>query len=147
MGVGCPAPHATYPEARTGRPQTLPYLVLLQVGFTELPRSPGELVRSYRTFSPLPGEIGAGPYHRAVSFLWHFPSRHRDSALRSTLPCGARTFLPPLDGLKDTSDRLAYSDTTNGNPEITRHVNGRKYSTLIAPQAQYFSSAFRSWKV
>ena len=31
---------------------------------------------------------------QAVSFLWHFPSRHRDSGLRSTLPCGARTFLP-----------------------------------------------------
>jgi len=41
------------------------------------------------------------PYHLriskisqgAVSFLWHFPSRHRDWALPSTLSCGARTFL------------------------------------------------------
>jgi len=31
------------------------YLVLLRVGFTELPMSPLELVRSYRTVSPLPG--------------------------------------------------------------------------------------------
>ena len=31
--------------------------------------------------------------HRAVYFLWHFPSRHRDSMLWSTLPCGVRTFL------------------------------------------------------
>jgi hypothetical protein len=31
------------------------YLVLLQVGFTKLPMSPLELVRSYRTVSPLPG--------------------------------------------------------------------------------------------
>ena len=30
------------------------YLVLLRVGFTELPMSPLELVRSYRTVSPLP---------------------------------------------------------------------------------------------
>jgi len=54
MGAGCPAPLATYPGARTGYPQTLLYLVLHQVGFAKLPRSPGELVRSYRTFSPLP---------------------------------------------------------------------------------------------
>ena len=31
----------------------------------------------------------------AVCFLWHYPSRRQDSALRSTLPYGARTFLPP----------------------------------------------------
>jgi hypothetical protein len=63
------------------------YLVLLRVGFTELPMSPLELVRSYRTVSPLPGHcvrqyceqhcyrqrlavVHAG---LAVSFLWHFP--------------------------------------------------------------------------
>jgi len=55
MDVGCPTPHATYPGAWTGNPQTLLYLVLHRMGFTELPRSPGKLVRSYRTFSPLPG--------------------------------------------------------------------------------------------
>jgi len=37
----------------------------------------------------------------AVSFLWHFPSRHRDWALPSILPCGARTFLP----FRFTADR------------------------------------------
>jgi len=52
--VGCPTPLATYPGARTGRPQTLLYLVLHRVGFAELLRSPEELVRSYRTVSPLP---------------------------------------------------------------------------------------------
>jgi hypothetical protein len=93
-GMGCPIPLATNPEAWTGRPQTLPYLVLLQVGFTKLPRSPRELVRSYRTFSPLPRKMALNQSHKAVCFLWHFPSRYRDSVLRSTLPCGARTFLP-----------------------------------------------------
>ena len=74
-GIGCPIPLATNPEARTGRPQTLLYLVLLRVGFTQLPRSPGELVRSYRTFSPLPCEIGAsatsqgGIFSVALSFV------------------------------------------------------------------------------
>ena len=51
----CQAPPATYPGAQAGRLQTLLYLVLHQVGFTKLLRSPGELVRSYRTISPLPG--------------------------------------------------------------------------------------------
>src|SRR4029453_5274393 len=41
-------------ELRPGRPRTLPYLVLLRVGFAEPPALPPALVRSYRTVSPLP---------------------------------------------------------------------------------------------
>ena len=55
MDAGCPSSLATYPGTRTGYPQKLPYLVLHRVGFAKLLRSPGELVRSYRTVSPLPG--------------------------------------------------------------------------------------------
>ncbi len=55
MDAGCPTSLATYPGTRAGYPQTLLYLVLHRVGFAKLPRSPGELVRSYRTVSPLPG--------------------------------------------------------------------------------------------
>jgi hypothetical protein len=54
MEAGCPTSLATYPGTRAGHPQKLLYLVLHQVGFAKLPRSPEELVRSYRTFSPLP---------------------------------------------------------------------------------------------
>ncbi len=43
-------------KLQPGRPRTLPYLVLLHVGFTEPPASPPVLVRSYRTVSPLPVE-------------------------------------------------------------------------------------------
>jgi len=73
MDGGCPTPLATYPEAWAGHPQTLPYLVLHRVGFAELPRSPGELVRSYRTVSPLPGTrrsrlISGGMLSVALSF-------------------------------------------------------------------------------
>ncbi len=46
-------------------------------------------VRSYRTISPLPRRTGA------VYFLWHFPWARAPQALPGTLPCGARTFLPP----------------------------------------------------
>jgi len=34
---------------------------------------------------------------RGGMFLWHFPSRHRDSALQSTLPSGVRTFLRQIN--------------------------------------------------
>jgi hypothetical protein len=66
-------------------------LTLLRVGFTEPPRSPGALVGSYPTVSPLPRhrpEPGA-----AVCFLWHCPAGHPGLPLTTTLPCGARTFL------------------------------------------------------
>jgi hypothetical protein len=60
---------------------------LLRVGFTELPMSPLELVRSYRTVSPLPGHgvrqgwqqlccrqrLAVMHASLAVYFLWHFP--------------------------------------------------------------------------
>ena len=54
-------PQAAYPQARASSPRTpaQPHtrcglLALLRVGFTEPSRSPGMLVRSYRTVSPLP---------------------------------------------------------------------------------------------
>ena len=69
LGQQLPAASSdTTRELRAGCSQMFSYLVLLRMGFTKLPRSPGELVSSYLTFSPLPGEI-----NRAVYFLWHFP--------------------------------------------------------------------------
>ncbi len=73
---------------RTGRPRASPYLALLRVGFAEPARSPGPLVRSYRTVSPLPR------LSEAVCFLWHFPEGRPRWTLSTTLPFGARTFLP-----------------------------------------------------
>jgi len=65
------------------------YSTLLRVGFAEPARSPAPLVSSYLTVSPLP-PLGGGLLSvalvRGVSPPW---------ALPSTLPCGARTFLPP----------------------------------------------------
>ena len=62
-------------------------------GLPSFPGHPGNwcaLTAPFHPYrSPLPGGI-MGP---AVCFLLHFPSRRRDSALRSTLPCGVRTFL------------------------------------------------------
>ena len=80
-----------------------PYLAFLPVGFAMPPTSPpgrwaltlsrGPGVypkRQPRHFTLIPSE------DETVYFLLHFPSRHRDSALRSTASYGARTFLPSL---------------------------------------------------
>ena len=87
-----------------GAPQCGTYLALLQVGFTKLLRSPVTLVSSYLSRHILcAGNPDLSGHLFTLSspeegwwfpFLWHFPSRYRDSALRSALPCGARTFLP-----------------------------------------------------
>ena len=68
------------------------FLVLLQVGFTEPPRSPGTLVVSYTAVSPLPAS------RRAVCFLWHCPAGHPGWVLPTTSPCGVRTFLDAVTG-------------------------------------------------
>ena len=66
-------------------------LALLRVGFTEPSRSPGMLVRSYRTVSPLPPAQEAV----AVCSLWHCPASHLGLPLAITLLCEVRTFLDP----------------------------------------------------
>ena len=72
------------------RMRLLPYLALLQVGFSVPRRVTTRAVRSYRTFSPLPQAVRP----EAVYFLWHFPWARAPQALPGTLPAGARTFLP-----------------------------------------------------
>jgi len=74
--LGRPFPEhlvATDPGVMAERDTLLPlYAVLLQVGFTEPAPSPGPLVRSYRTVSPLPAaRVAARPL--AVCSLLHFP--------------------------------------------------------------------------
>jgi hypothetical protein len=49
---------AALKRSRTGSPKTLGFLTLLRVGFTEPLRSPGALVVSYTTVSPLPPTAG-----------------------------------------------------------------------------------------
>src|ERR1700722_12749635 len=74
------------------RRRSLPYLVLLQVGFAVPPGVAAGAVRSYRTISPLPS-----PLARRLGgiFLLHFPWARAPQALPGTAPSGARTFLHP----------------------------------------------------
>ena len=121
-------------EHRAGRPQALArsaprrartFLTLLRVGFTKPPQSPAALVVSYTTVSPLPP---ARP--GAVCFLWHFPAGHPGSALPTTLPCGARTFLGALRSRSTTRPpgRLA-----RRIPRIGLHARHRGRERAHAP--------------
>ena len=49
-------------------------------------------MRSYRTVSPLPS------FRKAVCFLWHFPSRHRDRGLPGMPPVWSSDFPPRFLG-------------------------------------------------
>jgi len=82
-----------------GQPSNVPLFGLAPGGVYQASGVTTGAVSSYLAFSPLPNQTGL-PSKRAVYFLWHFPSRHRDSALRSTLPYGARTFLPSMQNIE-----------------------------------------------
>jgi hypothetical protein len=109
LDAGYPASHATYPGARAGNPQTLPYLVLHQVGFAELFGHPKNWCALTAPFHPYPAKI---------------PKKQAILARRYAFCC---TFLrvsttprygapgPMVSGLSSgslsgSSDRLGYSD-------------------------------------
>jgi hypothetical protein len=111
------AQHLLRPTRKLGRAilKRSPIWSCSRWGLPSFPGHPGNWCALTAPFHPYPMN-GRMPFQWAVSFLWHFPSCHRDSALRSTLPCGARTFLPGFEILDAPSDRSACSDT---NHEIT----------------------------
>ncbi len=83
--------HPTTPRLPAG---TLPYLALLRVGFALPIPSPGPRCALTAPFHPYPATQPLRAAGEAVCFLWHFPWGRPRSALPTTLPCGARTFLP-----------------------------------------------------
>ena len=111
----CPESHATYPGAWAGHPQALPYLVLHRMGFTKLPRSPGELVRSYRTFSPLPRMRYRIPrrYIFCCTFLHVAATPRYGASCPAVFGLSSRQFLPSSDRL-DCFDRyfLIFEDSS-----------------------------------
>src|SRR5207237_10413602 len=69
-------------------------------------RPPAPLVSSYLTVSPLPPRPREGRKKGGGLFLWHFPWGCPPWPLASTLPYGARTFLPPCCHGRRPSDLL-----------------------------------------
>ncbi len=88
----------TLPSASSGLPEDsassliVLCLTLLRARFTERIRSPGPLVVSYTTVSPLPA------LPPAVCSLWHCLAGCPGWVLPTALLCGARTFLGTLWG-------------------------------------------------
>jgi hypothetical protein len=100
------------PGSSGGPPSNAPCLALLRVGFTEPHRSPGALVVSYTTVSPLPRARRSA----AVCSLWHCPAGHPGWALPTTLPCGVRTFL----GERSPARRGRPSGSSRTQPSLLR---------------------------
>ncbi|TCL85010.1 hypothetical protein EDF31_10522 [Curtobacterium sp. PhB142] len=95
----------TLPSASSGLPEdsasslSVLCLTLLRARFTERIRSPGPLVVSYTTVSPLP------TLPPAVCFLWHCLADCSGWVLPTALLCGARTFLGTPGGVTRPSHR------------------------------------------
>ena len=88
-----PARSSDLPGNSGGPPSNVPLFGLAPDGVCIASDVTAEPVSSYLTLSPLPPCNQS--HMKAVSFLLHFPSRHRDWALPSILSFGARTFLSP----------------------------------------------------
>lgn len=137
----CRQAPAAYPQTSGGQPSSVcagssscgdgPCLALLRVGFTEPPRSPGVLVGSYPTVSPLPSPLGS-----AVCFLWHFPAGRPGLPLTTTLPCGVRTF---LGGGPKPADAAARSTRPSRS-----HPNDERAAGIAAPPEQDRAAQERS---
>jgi hypothetical protein len=113
-------------EHRTGRPLSLAQ----GTAGSPLDLAPGGVYRAaavtcgaggllHRLFTLTPA--GAG----AVCFLWHFPAGHPGSALPTTLPCGARTFLTGPNGPARPPGRLTHGQDTRTAASPEQVTTGR----------------------
>src|SRR5271170_6308409 len=130
----CRQPRAVYPRASGGPPSIAragsrgspldlaPGGVYLATAVT---CSAGGLLHRRFTLTPRHGR-------GAVCFLWHCPAGHPGSALPTTLPCGARTFLTgPAPGAtaRPTHPRLGYASSADRAGDLTSQVVPR----LVVP--------------
>ena len=109
---------------------SLPYSVLLRVGFAKPPGCPdaGALLPHLSTLAHIEG-YGRFP------FLWHFPGGHPRRTLSGTLPCGARTFLMRL---MDARDCLSCSQRDYTSPRLRRQAAAPQKPRLFSLHNAFF---------
>ena len=95
LGDALPRTSSGQPGCSGEQPSITSCSTLHRMGFAKPRRSPGALVVSYTTVSPLP--VSRRCTARAVCFLWHWPAGYPEWALPTILLCGARTFLDAYD--------------------------------------------------
>ena len=98
LGPPLPTTSCGPPAHSGGQPSSVRCSTLLRTGFTEPIRSPGSLVVSCTTVSPLPeppsvSTSSTSDGDQAVCSLWHCPAGCPGWVLPTALPFGARTFL------------------------------------------------------
>src|SRR3954452_15863392 len=95
LGSPLPTTSCGPPAHSGGQPSSVRCSTLLRAGFTEPTRSPGSLVVSCTTVSPLPAPplvstSGTDGGLQAVCSLWHCPAGCPGWVLPTALPFGAR---------------------------------------------------------
>ena len=83
-------------------------------GLPSRPGHPGRWWSLTPPFHPYLSGPASGRTGAAVCFLWHCPAGHPGSALPTTLPCGARTFLTGPNGPARPPGRLTRNEDTAG---------------------------------
>jgi hypothetical protein len=121
-GASCNQPGRQAGNSLDAEASCHPYSVLLQVGFAWPKPVAKPAVRSYHTFSPLPGKPGG-------LFLWHFPWGCPRRTLSGTLIPWSPDF-PPLSAFRHLK-RAAIQPT--GGSGVRRCQRGGQ-SSLEKPQ-------------
>jgi hypothetical protein len=67
----------------------------------------------------------------AVCFLWHCPAGHPGSALPTTLPCGARTFLATHCAARPPGYTFTPGQPSPGRATLLRHPFSLPTTSLV----------------
>ena len=139
--TGRPASRATYPEASDGPPSSASLFGLAPGGvYPALPVA-RQAVSSYLAISPLP--VGQGPIGGVFSVA--LSPGCPAFALRTTVPCGVRTFLPGVSGAIMRPPLNAVNPPDNHScPRHQKFVFSRFHCLLVLLQAP---GQFLRWPV